>query len=81
MVWGVQFHPEHAGGPEDTNGIFEDFVEEVVRIKGQQGRSEAGKGLPRGPASSRARPSSPSTSSASSARARLICRRLEKLFM
>lgn len=46
MVWGVQFHPEHAGGPEDTNGIFEDFVEEVVRIKGQQGRSEAGKGLP-----------------------------------
>ncbi|GAC71586.1 multifunctional pyrimidine synthesis protein CAD [Moesziomyces antarcticus T-34] len=46
MVWGVQFHPEHCGGPEDTNGIFEDFVEEVVRIKGRQGRSQAGKGLP-----------------------------------
>lgn len=46
MVWGVQFHPEHAGGPEDTNGIFEDFVDEVVRITGQKGQSEPGKGLP-----------------------------------
>lgn len=48
MVWGVQFHPEHAGGPEDTNGIFEDFVDEVVRIRKQKGQSESGKGLPEG---------------------------------
>ncbi|KAL4402795.1 Multifunctional pyrimidine synthesis protein CAD [Malassezia pachydermatis] len=32
-VWGVQFHPEHAGGPEDTNPLFDDYVEQVVRYK------------------------------------------------
>ncbi|WFD32040.1 carbamoyl-phosphate synthase (glutamine-hydrolyzing) [Malassezia sp. CBS 17886] len=36
-VWGVQFHPEHAGGPEDTNPIFEDYVEQVVRYKALRG--------------------------------------------
>lgn len=32
-VWGVQFHPEHAGGPEDTNPLFEDYIEQVVHSK------------------------------------------------
>lgn len=32
-VWGVQFHPEHAGGPEDTNPLFEEYVEQVVQYK------------------------------------------------
>ncbi|WFD44814.1 carbamoyl-phosphate synthase (glutamine-hydrolyzing) [Malassezia psittaci] len=32
-VWGVQFHPEHAGGPEDTNPLFDDYVEQVLRYK------------------------------------------------
>lgn len=37
-VWGVQFHPEHAGGPEDTNPLFDDYVEQVVRYKALRGR-------------------------------------------
>lgn len=36
-VWGVQFHPEHAGGPEDTNPLFVDYIEQVVRYKALQG--------------------------------------------
>ena len=36
-VWGVQFHPEHAGGPEDTNSLFTDFVEQVVQYKQLRG--------------------------------------------
>lgn len=36
-VWGVQFHPEHAGGPEDTNPLFDDYVEQVVRYKQMRG--------------------------------------------
>ncbi|WFD04653.1 carbamoyl-phosphate synthase (glutamine-hydrolyzing) [Malassezia obtusa] len=32
-VWGVQFHPEHAGGPEDTNPLFDDYVQQVLRYK------------------------------------------------
>lgn len=36
-VWGVQFHPEHAGGPEDTNPLFEDYVEQVVQYKSMRG--------------------------------------------
>lgn len=36
-VWGVQFHPEHAGGPEDTNPLFDDYVEQVVQCKARRG--------------------------------------------
>ena len=36
-VWGVQFHPEHAGGPEDTNPLFDDYVERVVQYKLRRG--------------------------------------------
>ena len=36
-VWGVQFHPEHAGGPEDTNPLFDDYVERVVQYKLKRG--------------------------------------------
>ena len=32
-VWGVQFHPEHAGGPEDTNPLFADYCDQVVRYR------------------------------------------------
>ncbi|KAL9938559.1 hypothetical protein V8E36_002278 [Tilletia maclaganii] len=28
-VWAAQFHPEHAGGPEDCSGMFEDFIAQV----------------------------------------------------
>ncbi|EPQ29463.1 uncharacterized protein PFL1_03218 [Pseudozyma flocculosa PF-1] len=61
MVWGVQFHPEHAGGPEDTNGIFEDYVEEVVKMKKLRGEAVAGHGLPEGTAVRTGAPSFPLT--------------------
>ncbi|PKI82302.1 Cpa1p [Malassezia vespertilionis] len=39
-VWGVQFHPEHAGGPEDTNPLFDDYIEQVVQYKAlREGKS------------------------------------------
>lgn len=32
-VWGVQFHPESAGGPLDTIEMFSDFVDECKAVK------------------------------------------------
>ena len=39
-VWGVQFHPEHAGGPEDTNELFDDYVQQVLRYKAMRGAAQ-----------------------------------------
>ncbi|WFC95497.1 carbamoyl-phosphate synthase (glutamine-hydrolyzing) [Malassezia brasiliensis] len=39
-VWGVQFHPEHAGGPEDTNELFVDYVQQVLRYKAMRGAAQ-----------------------------------------
>jgi len=36
-VWGVQFHPESAGGPLDTIEMFSDFVTECKTHKAQLG--------------------------------------------
>jgi len=32
-VWGVQFHPESAGGPLDTIEMFSDFINECKEVK------------------------------------------------
>ncbi len=36
-VWGVQFHPESAGGPLDTIEMFTDFLAECRAHKPQAG--------------------------------------------
>lgn len=44
-VRSAQFHPESRGGPEDTFGMFRDYVDDVVRIKLQKGLSTSSPGL------------------------------------
>lgn len=36
-VWAVQFHPEHAGGPEDCAEMFTDYVEECIKARAEKG--------------------------------------------
>lgn len=31
-AFSVQFHPEACGGPHDTNFLFDDFIEEVLKV-------------------------------------------------
>lgn len=31
LVWGVQFHPENAGGPDDGQIMFQDWINEVLK--------------------------------------------------
>lgn len=33
LVWGVQFHPENAGGPDDGQIMFQDWINEVVKVQ------------------------------------------------
>ena len=44
-VWAVQFHPEHAGGPEDCSEMFTDYVDECAKAIKELGKSGAGKGI------------------------------------
>lgn len=49
-VWAVQFHPEHAGGPEDCSGMFQDYINECVASINSRGgvKSKGLEGLPEG---------------------------------
>ncbi|PWN22548.1 small subunit of carbamoyl phosphate synthase [Microstroma glucosiphilum] len=31
LVWAVQFHPENAGGPDDCQGMFKDYINECIK--------------------------------------------------
>lgn len=44
-VRSAQFHPESRGGPEDTFGMFKDYVDDVVSIKNKKGLSAPSPGL------------------------------------
>ncbi|KAG2353660.1 hypothetical protein BDR07DRAFT_1454439 [Suillus spraguei] len=41
-VWGVQFHPESAGGPLDTIEMFTDFVDECRLYKAENVKTSVG---------------------------------------
>lgn len=44
-VRSAQFHPESRGGPEDTFGMFKDYVDDVMRIKAAKGLDKPAQGL------------------------------------
>ncbi|KDN53252.1 small subunit of carbamoyl phosphate synthase [Tilletiaria anomala UBC 951] len=44
-VWAVQFHPEHAGGPEDCSEMFTDYVTECIKAKEERGQRDIGAGI------------------------------------
>ncbi len=44
-VWAVQFHPEHAGGPEDCAEMFTDYVTECIKARDARGDKKAGAGI------------------------------------
>lgn len=44
-VRSAQFHPESRGGPEDTFGMFKDYIDDVVALKNQRGLQAPSPGL------------------------------------
>jgi len=46
-VWGVQFHPESAGGPLDTIEMFTDFVNECKAVKASLARTQSVSSAPK----------------------------------
>lgn len=45
-VWAVQFHPEHAGGPEDCAEMFTDYVNECIKARKTKGAPPADFAVP-----------------------------------